>query len=185
MKQQIELFVVVLTVAVLAGVLLPALNQAREKAMQADCISHLSQIGKGSFQYAMSFDDWLPTSSKTSEPKWMDGNSGATFDLFRTTDLITNPAILLCPSKKGVEPAEFGKSYQGHVSYNWCDGLMGAYSTLSPIACDGMDNHADTGRFVRGDGSVGIARGSAAITWTHDKVFRDFCYKGFYTDYRF
>ena len=187
MKHQIELFVVVVTVAVLAGMLLPALNQAKEKAKQADCTSHLSQIGKGAFQYAMSYDDWYPTSSnKISAPKWLDGKSGDSFELFRKTDLITDPTIFVCPNKKDITAAEFGRSVKGHVSYNWCDGLMGGNASLSPIACDGVDNHKDaTGRFVRGDGSVGYAQGSSSRIWTYDPNFRDFCYNKTYTDYSF
>ena len=186
MKQQIELFVVVVTVAILAGMLLPALNQAKEKARQADCTSHLSQIGKGSFQYAMCYDDWYPTSSnKISAPKWMDGNSGVSFDLLRKVDLITDPTIFVCPSKKEIAAAEFGSSLKGHVSYNWCDGLIGGNCTMSPIACDGVDNHQNSGRFLRGDGSVGYAQGSSSQIWTYDRNFRDFCYKKTYTDYSF
>ena len=187
MKHQAELFVVVVTVVLVSAMLLPALNQAREKAIQADCTSHLSQIGKGTFQYAMSYDDWYPTSSnKISAPKWMDGNSGDSFDLFRKVELITDPAIFVCPSKKDITAAKEKQPLKGHVSYNWCDGLLGGNCVLSPVACDGVDNHRDnTGRFLRGDGSVGYARGSDSRIWTYDPNFRDFCYEKTYTDYSF
>ena len=34
---------------------------------------------------------------------------------------------------------------------------MGGNATISPVCADGPDNHSSTGRFVRGDGSVGVA----------------------------
>ena len=56
----IELLVVIAIIAILTGMLLPALNSAREKGRNASCISNLKQCGIGVLGYASDFDEWSP-----------------------------------------------------------------------------------------------------------------------------
>jgi prepilin-type N-terminal cleavage/methylation domain-containing protein len=110
----IELLVVIAIIAILAAILFPVFNSARQKAMQATCASNVRQLNYAIQMYTDDYDEHLPGFDFfLPNFQWnVDGTvrEGTGYGYIKSTE------IFLCPMDKG-ERVMWGDGNKGTYSY--------------------------------------------------------------------
>ena len=159
----IELLVVIGIIGILAGMLLPALGQAKAKAHKATCISNARQIGLSLKIYVGDYDDAYPVHNAWNDWGGQTGTNNAGSGMTPGTSRLLNRYVLgtnvfRCPSDGGDDVWNVANCFWGYgssYSIQWnTDRFQVRHVTGTSLAATSREadfNIAPATKFVFGD----------------------------------
>jgi len=180
----IELLVVIAIIGILAAMLLPALNTARERARSALCVTNLRQIGTAITMYADDHDDYYPPGFTGT------GLTGGDWTLFvgpyfvkavqnygslTAAGAAGTSKVLVCPSVRTPPGRTTRTTYSAHIALmgNTTEGYAASPAT---IMFAGQTRRSTVVRsselIIVGEGNLGIPTGASGV-FDAESIFGD------------
>src|SRR5665213_1825509 len=124
----IELMVVIVVIAALASMLLPALSRAKGRSPRISCVNYLKQIGIAYRVWDNDNGDLYPAQQTVSKGGWADlltnANQGAmcwTNYAIMQNELGQSPKMLICPADERQPATNFNTDFKNaNISYFVC-----------------------------------------------------------------
>ncbi|KAB2673410.1 MAG: type II secretion system protein [Verrucomicrobia bacterium] len=175
----IELLVVIAIIAVLAGMLLPALANARARARAIACVSDLRQLGVGCAMYASDNQEFLPQTSHQGA-SWLGSlaaygltnvyrcpvdtnrlrltsyaiNDFLTPHPYGAADVDFTKTTLLPAPSETVHLAEARENFVGSDHFHFADAGSGGFGTNAFASQVAVSRHRGSANYLHAEGHV-------------------------------